>query len=74
VVPVGIVGSNLALPAKSLLVNPGPVHVKIGHPLTTEETAGLDRDQLAELTRQRVLALLGQSEDHREAQSPERAA
>lgn len=70
VVPVGIVGSNLALPAKSLLVNPGPIHVKLGHPLTTEETAGLDRDQLAELTRQRVLALLGQSED----QPSERAA
>jgi 1-acyl-sn-glycerol-3-phosphate acyltransferase len=69
VVPVGIVGSNLALPAKSLLVNPGRIEVRIGKPLSDEETAGMDRDQLAELTRLRVLALLGQNEDQPSARA-----
>jgi 1-acyl-sn-glycerol-3-phosphate acyltransferase len=70
VVPVAILGSNQALPAKQLLINPGPIHVKIGKPFGPEETKSLDRDQLAALTRQRVMELLGQSEDRPPARVP----
>ncbi len=64
VAPVAIIGSHDVLPAKSLLVDPGSIHVKIGQPLTPEEVRGLDRDQLSELTRWRVQALLGQEESN----------
>ncbi|MFH1060519.1 MAG: lysophospholipid acyltransferase family protein [Pseudomonadota bacterium] len=58
VVPVAIVGSSRALPAKRLLLNPGRIRVILGDPLPTTGLKTGDREALAELTRRKVQELL----------------
>lgn len=61
VVPVAIVGSSHALPAKRLLLNPGRIRVIIGQPLPTTGLKSGDREALADLTRRKVQELLDQA-------------
>jgi 1-acyl-sn-glycerol-3-phosphate acyltransferase len=62
VVPVAIVGTHEALPAKSLLINPGPIEVRLGRPLPTAGLKAAQREQLCQATREQVLGLLGTPE------------
>ncbi len=62
VAPVALLGSGRALPAKSLLINPGLIEVRFGAPLPTEGIKGAGREELVRETRRRVLALLDQEE------------
>jgi 1-acyl-sn-glycerol-3-phosphate acyltransferase len=63
VVPLAIVGSHQVLPPKSLLINPGPIEVRLGQPIPTASLKAEDREGLCQAARQQVLALLGQAQE-----------
>jgi len=60
ILPVGIEGARLAMPAKSWVIRPGTqVTVRFGEPITTEEWAATGRRELTALTRQTMDRLRG---------------
>ena len=62
VLPVGIHGTRQALPPHSRLVHPGPVVVRIGRPIPTQDLAVAERDRLMEHTRAEITRLAGLAE------------
>lgn len=57
-VPVAIIGTHAALAKGKLFVQPGQVTIRIGEPIQTKGCKFSDKQQLAELLREKVAALL----------------
>jgi 1-acyl-sn-glycerol-3-phosphate acyltransferase len=55
VVPVSIVGTRDILPKKSLMFAPGTVMVVIGDPISAGDCAKLDKGELSEMLRSRIV-------------------
>ena len=55
VVPAAIAGTFEAWPKNRLFTRPHPIRVHFGAPITTDEMAGLDPDELTALIRDRIL-------------------
>jgi 1-acyl-sn-glycerol-3-phosphate acyltransferase len=61
IVPVAIRGMYDVLPATRLRVHPGPVKIIFGEPIDTSAYSVRQRDELSELTRGRILEMLGEA-------------
>ena len=60
IVPVAIRGMYDVLPAVRPIVQPGPVTVVFGEPIDVTQFSVRQRDELSDLTRARILELLGE--------------
>ncbi len=69
VVPVAIVGTSQAMPARSLALRPARVKVRIGAPI--EVDASTERHRLAEATQQKVATMFAAARSSRAASTPE---
>jgi 1-acyl-sn-glycerol-3-phosphate acyltransferase len=55
VVPVTIIGSRAVLPKKSLIINPGNIHIIIDEPIPTTGLTFSDRDTLAKTVQEVII-------------------
>jgi 1-acyl-sn-glycerol-3-phosphate acyltransferase len=60
IVPMAVLGARELMPAGSLLVRPGHVHVIIGEPVSTQGLTDDDRNQLVDDVRAKVSAMLAE--------------
>ena len=60
IVPVGIRGMYDVLPAVRPVVHPGPVTIIFGEPIDVTQFSVRQRDEISELTRSKILELLGE--------------
>lgn len=58
VVPVAILGTHQVLPAGKLLPKPGRVHILVGKPVETKDYKIKQREELAALIENKVIALI----------------
>lgn len=60
VVPVAIMGTHGVLPKKKLLVQPGRVVIRVGHPIETRGYAMKQKQELADLLQLKVAELMAE--------------
>lgn len=60
IVPTAILGSGEIMPKGGWRIRPGPIMVRFGKPVRTEDYGEADRDKLSRVVRDRVQDLLGQ--------------
>lgn len=58
IVPLAIKGANSLLPKKSFMLQSGIIEIQFGHRITTDEIAALSENELADHTRQKVIAMM----------------
>ena len=58
IVPLAIKGANSLLPKKSFMLQSGIIEIQFGHRITTDEIAAFSENELAENTRQKVIAMM----------------
>jgi 1-acyl-sn-glycerol-3-phosphate acyltransferase len=58
IVPVAILGTYEILPKGKLLVTPGKVQVRVGHPIATKHCSAKDKHELARVSQEAVADLL----------------
>jgi 1-acyl-sn-glycerol-3-phosphate acyltransferase len=63
VVPVGIAGTRSIMPKGSLRIHPGEIRIRVGEPIQVRDWAMTRRDELVEVGRARVLALMEDPEE-----------
>jgi len=58
IVPLAIKGASSLLPKKSFMLRSGIIEIQFGHRITTDEIAALSENELADHSRQKVIAMM----------------